>query len=176
MVFAAALDVRVCSGIHRVPRFFQGPSLLCVAALALLAGCEMNPEDLPGKNLRPIESLLDFQQQVLRTRGLVMVAFNKTSCPTCVVQEAVLDELAVEYRGRVAFASMKIMEADLRPTVPEVKQALKLDWVPTTILFVDGKEYQRWVFNHGNEEFRPVLDEVLSRISAPMNIPFPRRG
>jgi thiol-disulfide isomerase/thioredoxin len=170
------LSERACRQVRRAPRFSLGLPVLCVAALALLAGCEMNPADMPGKNLRPIESLADFQQQVVRTKGPVMVAFNKHNCPTCVIQEAVLDDLAVEYRGRVAFASMTIMEADLTPIVPEVKQAYKLDWVPTTILFVDGKEYQRWIFNHGNEEFRPVLDKVLSRVAAAKTTPSPGRG
>lgn len=131
-------------------------SALCVAlALLVGAGCE------PGMSLAPIEDVHDFQRQVIEADGPVLVEFYKTSCPTCVIQEDQLAQLATEYTGRVTFAKFLIKDLSWSSTAPTLEERYNLLWVPTTILFVDGQERQRWELNHLPSEFRLALNELV---------------
>jgi len=133
--------------------------LAVLAAPALLAGC--SPDPAPSVALVEISQ---FQTQVLQARGPILVQFYKNPCPTCVVQEEVLRELAGQYAGRVSFARYQIADAMWNDTTGGIKQRYRLNWVPTTILFVNGQEKERWELNHLAGDFRPALDmAVLSQ-------------
>ncbi len=133
--------------------------VIACAALALLAGgCSGG-----GVKLTAIQDASDFDRQVVGARQPVLVDFYKNACPTCVVQEGVLEQLAQEYQGRVTFTKFKIREMTMAGTSPELMDRYKLFWVPTVILFVDGKETRRWVFNHGAEDFRPALNAAAGK-------------
>jgi thioredoxin 1 len=135
------------------------------SAVALLAGgCGEDTSmatTADNANLIFVDGAQEFQQKVLQSDKPVMVEFFKAKCPTCIVQEAWMNELAEEYKGRVVFARMRIMDESFTPTCPEVKNKYKLDWVPTEVLFVNGQEKQRWVFNHLKDEFREPINDVL---------------
>jgi thioredoxin 1 len=134
--------------------------LVSVMAMALVGGCATE-----GK-VQPIATTGDFQQQVIQAKGPVLVDFYKEDCPTCVIQEACLDKLADEYAGKVRFFKFKVREAYMVSSCPEFMDQYKLFWVPTTVLFVDGQEKQRWVLNHVAGEFRGALDEASGRSPA----------
>jgi thioredoxin 1 len=115
----------------------------------------------PTTNFIPLSGAADFGNLVQGAGQPVLVEFYKDSCPTCVGQEFLLDQLAQDYRGRVAFAKLKIMEANFTDICPEVTARYNLRWVPTVVLFVRGQEMQRWELNHTMAEFREGLDKVL---------------
>ncbi len=145
-------NVHARDGIIRT--FVLGTGLFLCALLA--GGC------LPQGKMPDLHTTEEFDQQVVRSDRPVLVDFYKDNCPTCVEQERVLEELIDEYAGRVKFVRFKIREATMQESAPEIMDRYKLFWVPTVILFVDGKEQKRWVFNHMAFEFRGVLDDVLS--------------
>lgn len=93
----------------------------------------------------------------------VLVDFYKDNCPTCVVQEAELEPLLDEYAGKVTFVRFKIREATMAEVSRRIMDRYQLFWVPTTILFVNGREKQRWVFNHPASEFRAALTPLVGR-------------
>lgn len=134
-----------------------GASLLACAALTVLAGGCANG------NLADIQTVGEFNRQVLQANQPVVVDFYKESCPTCVIQEACLEDLAGEYDGKVRFVKFKIRESNMAGSAPEMMDRYGLFWVPTAILFVNGQERKRWVLNHAAWEFRPALDEALGR-------------
>ncbi len=100
---------------------------------------------------------------IQRSTRPVLVDFYKDNCPTCVVQEAELEQLMDEYAGQVQFVRFKIREATMAETSQRIMDKYKLFWVPTTILFVRGQEKQRWVFNHAAAEFRGPLTALVGR-------------
>ena len=58
---------------------------------------------------------------------------------------------------------LKIREATMASTNPEFMDQQKLFWVPTAILFVNGKEQRRWELNHLAWEFRDDLNAAGGR-------------
>ncbi len=141
-------------------------SLLTVLfAAALLAGC--------GEEYTNITPLADQQEfeKALKSNKPVMMDFYKDSCPTCVIQEAVINDMAPEYLGKVDFVKYKILESNFSSASKEIKDRYKLNWVPTTMLFVNGREVKRWELNHGADEFRAALDETLANPTAARKTP-----
>lgn len=117
--------------------------------------------------LTEIQDVPEFNQQVHQARGPVLVDFYKESCPTCVLQDAVLKELNGEYGSRVRFVRFKVREATMISSTPEFMDEHRLFWVPTTVLYVDGREQQRWTLNHAAWEFRPALTAAAAGNALP---------
>jgi len=113
-----------------------------------------------GGKLTPIADATDFELRVLQSDMPVMVEFYKAGCPTCVVLEPGLDQLADEYAGRAVLAKFKIWEFWFAVPSPEIKSRYGIWWAPTVILFVDGKETNRWVGHYNMADYRNALDAV----------------
>lgn len=147
------------ANVGPIVRCFSGyaATLLLAGLAVIIGGCSA------GQSLTHIETQADFDKTVMHSSQPVLMDFYKNGCPTCVVQEGVLDDLAKEYQGKVVFAKFKIREAYFVSPAPEIMDRYKLYWVPTVILFVDGKEKQRWTFNHSAGEIRPALDEATNK-------------
>jgi len=144
-----------------------GHGALALAILAALTGgCEMSrfsgSYDSQGSRLIDIATVAEFDQKVLRSSRPVLVDFYKESCPTCVLQEAVLDDLAAEYGSQVIFAKFKIREATMVGSAPEIMDRYNLFWVPTVILFLDGRETRRWTLNSTHAMLRKGLSQTLA--------------
>ena len=80
--------------------------LVLIISVLVFSGCS-SPPNIVKRNLLVIGNESQFDSFVLNSRGLVLVEFYKDSCPTCVVQERVLEHLGGRY-GRVTFAKFKI--------------------------------------------------------------------
>ena len=137
---------------------------LALAVCALGAGGCQDDQGPQGKlALTPLQDVAEFNREVVQSRQPVLVDFYKDSCPTCVIQDDVLEGLNYEYQGRVKFVKFKVREAYMVSNCPEFMDQQKLFWVPTAVLFVNGKEQQRWELNHGAWEFRAALDAAGGR-------------
>jgi len=115
-------------------------------SVLLLAGCsgslpEIAPGDVPA---------------FVRTHRLAVVMFSKDLCPPCDVQESYLAMSAQELPG-VAFAKVKAYDGLIRPTDANLVRGYSLEWTPTTVLHLDGKEIYRWTTLHGRDALDPVL-------------------
>ena len=71
-------------------------------------------------------------------RGFAVVEFGAAWCLSCHVQEHVVEELAASLGERVKFGRLDAEASELPPK-------LRVHAVPTTILFRDGREVQRFV-------------------------------
>jgi thioredoxin 1 len=127
-----------------------------LAALALLAG------GCGGGNLKPLNSSTDFQRQVLHADKPVMVLFYKSGCSWCALLEPALDRLADDYQGRAVFARYCLMNWLGGVTNWEIRTKYDIHWYPTVILFVNGREKNRWVVQYDIKSYRKALDEALS--------------
>jgi thioredoxin 1 len=73
-----------------------------------------------------------FEQEVLRAAGPVVVDFFAPWCGPCKMLAPVLEKLASEFDGRLAFAKLNVDDA------PEVAGRYEITGVPTLILFRGG--------------------------------------
>lgn len=135
---------------------------LLAASVMLLGGCQA-----PEGKLTVLQDSTEFDRNVVLAKGPVLVDFYKDPCPTCVVQEAEIEKLFDEYQGRVSFVKFKIRDEVMNGVNTDIMERYNLFWVPTVILFVNGQEKQRWVFNHLAAEIRPSLNAALAGKAIP---------
>jgi thioredoxin len=76
---------------------------------------------------------------VLKADTPVFVDFFATWCPPCRAVAPIVEDLAKEFAGKVAFAKLNIDNA------PEIMMEYQVEGVPTLAIFKGGKEVDRQV-------------------------------
>jgi thioredoxin-like negative regulator of GroEL len=120
-----------------------------------------HPSTSTGSRFRELTRADEFRDLVARADLPVMMVFNKTGCPTCVLLKPRLERLADEYQGRALFARYKHASAWMKVTSWRILKEFRVYLVPTVILFVGGQERKRWVLHYGIDSYRRALDEAL---------------
>ena len=128
--------------------------------LALLCGCQRNATqrlaDLgakPGQTVTLTEATFD---QAVK-EGVTLVDFWATWCTPCKKQSPVVDEVAVAISNRAVIARFDIDTSQKR-----VKQ-FKLEYVPTLMLFKDGKPIQTFTGFTDKEKLIAVIDAAVGK-------------
>jgi len=127
----------------------------CAVILVALAagGCG-------SSKFRPIESEQEFTRQVLDAKRPALVYFTKDGCAACMFLNPCMDQLYDEYEDRVDFAEFSLMTFWSQVKCDRVWKRYRIAYFPTVVLFVNGKEKNRWVGEYGGGAYRKVLDEV----------------
>lgn len=135
----------------------SGSAGLCLAMTCclLLGGCSSKCVNL-GADRKKLDEVLLSDQPVL-------VNFWKWGCASCMSVEPVMNTLADEYRGRVVVARFQAAYFWLAATDYEVFKRYNFSFFPTAILFVDGQERHRWVWNTSADAYREVLDPLVGQ-------------
>lgn len=96
-----------------------------------------------------------FDEFVSRSSVPVLVDFFAVWCPPCKMMEPVIERLAEEFAGKVAFGKVDVDEN------MELAARFEVSAVPTFILFKGGKMLGRIVGARDYNDFKEILEEAI---------------
>lgn len=97
--------------------------------------------------------------QVMKSTQLVLVDFWAVWCGPCQMVAPVIEELAMEYAGKV-----KIMKLNTDEN-PEIAGKYQVMSIPTILIFKNGQPVERLVGAMPKRKFKEVLDSLLAQTS-----------
>ncbi len=98
----------------------------------------------------------NFEDEVLSASLPVLVDFWGEGCPPCNALAPTIDELAVEYEGRVRVGKVNVSND------PSFAARYGISAVPTVILFHEGQVRQQLVGLRPKRALAACLDELLN--------------
>ena len=103
-----------------------------------------------------IKNSQQFEQQVLNSANPVFVDFWAEWCGPCRSVSPVVEELSVEYDGKVDFVKINVDENG------ELAQKYNVFSIPTLAIFKDGKIVSQKVGASTKESFKTMIDSSLN--------------
>jgi thioredoxin 1 len=100
-----------------------------------------------------------WEAQVTKSPGLVLVDFWAVWCGPCQMVAPIIEELAVEYAGKV-----KVMKLNTDEN-PEIAGRFQVMSIPTILIFKNGQPVERLVGAMPKRKFKEVLDALLVQTS-----------
>ena len=97
-----------------------------------------------------------FDDKVLKASVPVLVDFWAPWCGPCRAVAPILDELAKEYKGKVAFARLNVDES------PQNASKYGISAIPTLLIFKEGKPISQIVGFRPKAELKKALDEAIT--------------
>ena len=91
----------------------------------------------------------------LKKRGLALVDFSAPWCAPCRLQEPIIRQLADQFTGKAVIAEVNIDASR------EMAASLGIRSIPTLILFINGKEVQRFVGLQSEATLSEALEKLL---------------
>jgi len=128
-------------------------AIICAAAGLLVSGC--GETENPGTVLPLTDDTFD----KAIAKGVVLVDFWGPWCEPCKPQRVIVAELAAETAGQKGLRFANINLGNETGTISR----FDLEYVPTLILFKDGKPIKTFEGLTQKEDLRTALDEGLKR-------------
>jgi len=97
----------------------------------------------------------NFDTEVLKTKGLVLVDFWAEWCGPCKSLAPIVEQLSTDYRGRVKVGKLDVDENQATMMKYMIRS------IPTLILFKEGQVAEQIVGYRPKAEFTRVLDKYL---------------
>lgn len=106
----------------------------------------------------PIIVLSDtnFEEEILKYPGVAFVDFWAVWCPPCKIIAPTIHEIAHEMEGKV-----KVGKLDVDPN-PNMTSQYGVMSIPTLIIFVNGKEFDRFVGVREKSDIIGRLEKALA--------------
>lgn len=99
---------------------------------------------------------VNFEQEVLRSEVPVLVDFWASWCPPCKMMEPLIEELAVEYNGRLKVGKLNVDQN------PKTASRYQIMGVPTFALFRSGEVVEQRVGAQSKGQLEQLLHGVLT--------------
>ncbi len=126
------VNCRRCGAKNRVPESRTNDRPLCGKCKA--------PLSLPGENEGPVKvSDSDFAREVASYGGIAMLDCWASWCGPCRTLGPVIDQMAMDYRGRVKVAKLNVDEN------PQTAAKYGIQSIPTVLFFLGGNVADRVV-------------------------------
>ena len=116
------------------------------------AGCLEKEEEMSEN----VVEVTDANFAELTGKGVALVDFWAERCPPCRVQGPIVEKVAEKLAGR---ATVGKIDVDSNPRVPT---EFGLMYIPTLIVFKEGKEVERFTGLTQEETLREILEGNLS--------------
>ena len=116
--------------------------------------------DSEGQAAMHIDTVADFQSQVLNATVPVMVDFYSNSCPPCRALAPTVEELAEEYEGRAVICKVNVGKAQ------DLARQYGIQAIPAVVFFNGGQETQRLVGLRPKGSYSSVLDSMIASSTA----------
>lgn len=97
----------------------------------------------------------NFDAEVLKHNGPVLVDFWAEWCGPCKALAPVLDGLAEEYNGRLKVVKVNVDDS------PNAPQTYKVRGIPTLIVFKNGAAVDQLVGNQPKDAIKSVIEKAL---------------
>lgn len=97
----------------------------------------------------------NFESEVLKAEGVVLVDFWATWCGPCKMIAPVIGEIAEEYKGKVKVGKVNVDEEG------ELAANYQISSIPTLVLFKNGNIINVVVGFHSKSELENILNKVL---------------
>ena len=95
----------------------------------------------------------NFQSTILK--GVTLIDFYAAWCGPCKAIAPIIEELAIEFKGKAVIAKLDIEKAQ------ETTAQLQVTSIPTLILFKEGKEIKRIVGLRDRETLKSLVLAAL---------------
>jgi thioredoxin 1 len=102
----------------------------------------------------------NWEAEVMQSSQLVMVDFWAVWCGPCQMVGPIVEDLAQEYNGKLKVMKLNTDEA------PEVAGRYQIMSIPTILFFKDGQPVEKIVGARPKQQFKQIIDSLLSQSSA----------
>lgn len=103
---------------------------------------------------KQVQSVAQFENEVLQAPRPVLVDFSATWCGPCRLLAPVMDQLAAELAGRADVAKVDV------DTVPDLAARYQIQSVPTVILFNGGKPTKSFVGVRSRSDYLNAVQQT----------------
>ena len=94
--------------------------------------------------------------EAAKKKGLILLDFSAPWCAPCRLQEPIIRQLADQFTGKAVIAEVNIDASR------EIAANLGIRSIPTLILFINGKEVQRFVGLQSEATLSEAMEKLLS--------------
>jgi len=97
-----------------------------------------------------------WEQEIIKTEGAVMVDFWAVWCGPCQAIAPVIDELAVEYNGKLKVCKLNTDEN------PDIASQYQIMGIPTLLFFKGGKQVDKIVGAASKKNLKDKIDKIIA--------------
>lgn len=97
----------------------------------------------------------NFNEQVLKSKEVVLVDFFAVWCSPCRLLSPIIEELAEDYEGKIKIGKLNVDDAI------EIAEKYDVMTIPTVLLFKDGEVKGKIVGLHSKADYSDLIDSNI---------------